>query len=53
MTEAEEMLAIIQRLDPPGTGARDLRECLLLQLRGRGAQTARSPSAWCAISSRN
>jgi RNA polymerase sigma-54 factor len=31
--EAEEMLAIIQRLDPPGTGARDLRECLLLQLR--------------------
>jgi RNA polymerase sigma-54 factor len=33
MAEAEEMLAIIQRLDPPGTGAKDLRECLLLQLR--------------------
>ena len=31
--EAEEMLAIIQQLDPPGVGARDLRECLLLQLR--------------------
>jgi RNA polymerase sigma-54 factor len=30
--EAEEMLAIIQRLDPSGTGARDLRECLLVQL---------------------
>jgi RNA polymerase sigma-54 factor len=30
--EAEEMLAIIQRLDPSGTGARDLRECLLIQL---------------------
>jgi RNA polymerase sigma-54 factor len=30
--EAEEMLAIIQRLDPPGIGARDLRECLLIQL---------------------
>jgi RNA polymerase sigma-54 factor len=36
MAEAEAMLAIIQRLDPPGTGARDLRECLLLQLRDSG-----------------
>jgi RNA polymerase sigma-54 factor len=33
LAEAEEMLAIIQRLDPPGVGARNLRECLLLQLR--------------------
>ncbi|HEU5303200.1 MAG TPA: RNA polymerase factor sigma-54 [Gemmatimonadales bacterium] len=32
MQEVEEMLAIIQRLDPSGTGARDLRECLLIQL---------------------
>jgi RNA polymerase sigma-54 factor len=32
MAEAEEMLRIIQRLDPPGIGARDLRECLLIQL---------------------
>jgi RNA polymerase sigma-54 factor len=32
MQEAEEMLGIIQRLDPSGTGARDLRECLLIQL---------------------
>jgi RNA polymerase sigma-54 factor len=30
------MLAIIQDLDPPGVGARDLRECLLLQLRAVG-----------------
>ncbi|HXO86760.1 MAG TPA: RNA polymerase factor sigma-54 [Gemmatimonadales bacterium] len=30
--EVEEMLRIIQQLDPPGTGARNLRECLLLQL---------------------
>jgi RNA polymerase sigma-54 factor len=30
--EAEEMLAVIQRLDPSGVGARDLRECLLIQL---------------------
>ena len=32
MQEAEEMLGVIQRLDPSGTGARDLRECLLIQL---------------------
>ncbi|MGI9040748.1 MAG: RNA polymerase factor sigma-54 [Gemmatimonadales bacterium] len=32
LAEAEEMLGIIQRLDPPGIGARDLRECLLIQL---------------------
>ena len=31
--EIEEMLAILQKLDPPGIGARDLRECLLIQLR--------------------
>ena len=36
LAEAEELLQIIQRLDPPGIGARDLRECLLLQLRESG-----------------
>ncbi len=36
MAEAEAMLALIQQLDPPGVGARDLRECLLLQLRELG-----------------
>jgi RNA polymerase sigma-54 factor len=30
---AQEALALVQRLDPLGVGARDLRECLLLQLR--------------------
>ncbi len=34
--EAAELLAVIQRLDPPGIAARDLRECLLLQLRDQG-----------------
>ena len=29
---AEEALGIIQQLDPPGVGARNLKECLLLQL---------------------
>lgn len=32
-TRAEESLAIVQSLDPPGIAARDLRECLLNQLR--------------------
>jgi RNA polymerase sigma-54 factor len=36
MAEAEAMLVIIQRLDPPGIGARDLRECLLMQLHDAG-----------------
>jgi RNA polymerase sigma-54 factor len=39
MAEVEEMLGIIQRLDPPGIGARDLRECLLIQL-GEQADTS-------------
>jgi RNA polymerase sigma-54 factor len=33
LEEAEAMLALVQHLDPPGVGARDLRECLLIQLR--------------------
>lgn len=31
--ELERILKVIQEFDPPGVGARDLRECLLLQLR--------------------
>lgn len=31
-------LTLLQSLDPPGIGARDLRECLLLQLRARGRE---------------
>lgn len=31
--EAEHALHLIQKCDPPGVGARDLRECLLLQLK--------------------
>ena len=38
MSEAEEMLSIVQSLDPPGVGARDLRECLMLQLREAGLE---------------
>jgi RNA polymerase sigma-54 factor len=36
--EIEEMLHVIQSLDPPGVGARDLRECLMLQLREAGLE---------------
>ena len=34
----EELLKIIQLLDPPGVGARDLKECLLLQLKRKQAE---------------
>lgn len=43
--ELEEAVGLIQTLDPPGVGARDLRECMLIQLKyladeGRGSPTA-------------
>ena len=36
LTDAEEMLRILQKLDPAGVAARDVRECLLLQLEEQG-----------------
>ncbi|MFQ5746465.1 MAG: RNA polymerase factor sigma-54 [Gemmatimonadota bacterium] len=36
LEEAERALAAIQSFYPSGVGARDLRECLLIQLRDRG-----------------
>src|SRR5688572_14927838 len=38
LEESADMLAIIQNLDPPGVGARDLRECLMLQLKEAGLE---------------
>ncbi len=35
LEEAQETLSLIQKLDPPGVGARDVKECLLLQLTPR------------------
>jgi RNA polymerase sigma-54 factor len=32
LAELESALRIVQQLDPPGVGARDLKECLLIQL---------------------
>ncbi|MFH0983946.1 MAG: RNA polymerase factor sigma-54 [Candidatus Omnitrophota bacterium] len=37
---AEEVLKKVQSLDPPGIGARDLREALLIQLERKGAEAA-------------
>lgn len=37
--EMAALLEVIQDLDPPGVGARDLRECLLLQLKRKQYQT--------------
>jgi RNA polymerase sigma-54 factor len=36
----EKMLALIQGFYPPGVGARDLRECLLIQLRREGKENS-------------
>jgi RNA polymerase sigma-54 factor len=36
----EKMLALIQSFYPPGVGARDLRECLLIQLRREGKENS-------------
>ena len=33
MEDVEEALAMVQEFDPPGVGARDLQECLLMQLK--------------------
>ncbi len=36
----EDILSQIQQLDPPGIGARDLREALLIQLRRKGPEAS-------------
>src|SRR5262249_28408716 len=36
LVEIENVLRLVQALEPPGVAARDLRECLLLQLDARG-----------------
>lgn len=39
-TKGEEALAAVQALEPQGVGARDLKECLLLQLEENGESVA-------------
>jgi RNA polymerase sigma-54 factor len=43
--ELEELLLEIQQLDPPGVGARDLQECLLIQLKRKEYQTVELKTA--------
>lgn len=45
--DVEEALRVVQTLDPSGVGARDLHECLLIQLEGRNAKGS---VAWQIVS---
>ncbi len=45
--EVEQVLHLVQKLDPAGVGARNLRECLLLQLQ-RMSETDNNPALACA-----
>jgi RNA polymerase sigma-54 factor len=38
--EVDKVLEIIQTFDPPGVGARNLRECLLIQLKAKGEENS-------------
>lgn len=38
-SEIRDILKIVQAFDPPGVGARDLRECLLLQLKRKESES--------------
>lgn len=38
--ELESLLKVIQNFDPPGVGARDLQECLLLQIKRKSRKDA-------------
>ncbi len=46
LEEVERVLRVVQALEPTGVGARDLRECLLIQLDARGE---RDGMAWRMI----
>src|SRR5579864_2220640 len=48
MEDMEQALRAVQGLDPAGVGARDLRECLLLQIESRNG---RGGVAWLIVSS--
>jgi RNA polymerase sigma-54 factor len=41
--ELKKILEVIQEFDPPGVGARDLRECLLLQLKRKNDPELKLP----------
>ena len=43
--KVEEMIAALQSLEPPGIGARDIRECMILQLQYLAAKGMEDPLA--------
>jgi RNA polymerase sigma-54 factor len=43
VSELNKILEVIQEFDPPGVGARDLRECLLLQLKRKNDPDLKLP----------
>ncbi len=45
-TTLDDALTLLWRLDPPGVGARDLQECLLLQIE---SERGRDDLAYCVI----
>jgi RNA polymerase sigma-54 factor len=47
--QIERVLARLQSLDPPGIGARNVRECLLLQLRALEARGQPEPTAYAVV----
>ena len=47
LEDVEAALRVVQTLDPAGVGARDVRECLLLQLESRNG---RGGVAWQIVS---
>jgi RNA polymerase sigma-54 factor len=47
LEDVEEALKVVQSLDPAGVGARDMRECLLLQI---DARNGRGGVAWQIVS---
>jgi len=40
LPEVEKVLSLVQTFDPIGVGARDLRECLLLQIKAKGEENS-------------
>lgn len=44
--ELEKILYIIQDLEPAGVGARDLQECLLIQLKAKGKSSSTAATAY-------
>lgn len=47
--DVSQMLTIVQRCDPPGVGARDIRECIILQLQQLNAQCQNTANAIAII----